>query len=356
MSLLSKIPRPLHGDVVVRREPCRICGTGDGKRIGVVDYWDIRTSSVIQCGHCGLAQLDPMLTHEETAKGCLAYYIEESLRVTQHEHERNLVRNYRRGIHFAHTLKRRGANPKDVLEIGPGSGYFLEGIKAVFPEITITVMDVNKEILDFNAQQHGYRTIQATLEEHNASLDARFDLIIARDILEHVVDVAAVIKNLSAYCRKGGLFHFITPNGHEDVWKHYLTFTDLHENSELLINHVNYFDGKGLCDFLGTQGFTPVEYYTYRFKTSLKGKGWKRAAKLRAAVSKKLEADPFVNDRIHDVQEMSFNKKKVLSAWYLRNPDGTLARLVCAFHHGYLLTLDPFHNVGHEIHGIFKRN
>jgi len=355
MSLLSKIPSPFTGEVVVRQEPCRICGTADGKRIGVVDYWDIKTTAIVHCGTCGLAQLDPMLTHEETAKGCLAYYIEESLRVTKHEHERNLVRNYRRGIHFAHKLKRRGITPKDILEIGPGSGYFLEGIKAVFPEIIITVMDVNKEILDFNEQQHGYRTIQATLEEHDATLDARFDLIIARDILEHVVDVAAVIKNLAAYSRSGGLFHFITPNGHEDVWKHYLTFTDLHENSELLINHVNYFDGKGLFNFLGTQGFTPLEYYTYRFKTSLKGKGWKRSAKLRAAVSKKLRADPFVNERIHDVQEISFDKKKVLDAWYLKNPAGTLARWVCAFHHADLLTLSPFHNVGHEIHGIFQR-
>ena len=356
MSLLSKIPRPFDGEEVLRTEPCRVCGAAEGKRIGVVDYWDIKTSTIVHCGTCGLAQLDPMLTHEETAKGCLAYYIEESLRVTQHEHERNLVRNFRRGIHFAHTLKSRGFAPKDVLEIGPGSGYFLEGIKAIFPEITIAVMDVNKEILDFNEQQHGYRTIQATLEVHNANLDARFDLIIARDILEHVVDVSAVIKNLAAYCRRGGLFHFITPNGHEDVWKHYLTFNDLHKSSELLINHVNYFEGKGLCDFLEAQGFMPLEYYTYRFKTSLKGKGWKRSPKLRASISKKLGADHFVNERIHDVQEMTFDKKKVLDAWYLKNPAGTMARLVCAFHHADLLTVHPFHNVGHEIHGIFQRS
>jgi len=95
---LRKIPATFEGDIVDREEACSICKKKAGQQIGVVDYWDIKTSRIIKCEKCSLTQLDPMLTQEETAKGCLAYFVEESLRVSIAEQENNLVRNFRRGV------------------------------------------------------------------------------------------------------------------------------------------------------------------------------------------------------------------------------------------------------------------
>jgi len=115
--------------------------------------------------------------------------------------------------------------------------------------------------------------------------DRLFNLVIARDIPEHVTDIGLVIRNVARFLRHGGLFHFLIPNGHEDVWGHYLNWKFTGMPSELLINYVNYFDGKGLLAFLGKQGFFPVRYYSNQLKTTLLGKGWKMIPRLAAGRS-----------------------------------------------------------------------
>lgn len=294
-----------------------------------------------------------MITQKDTYEGCLAYYIEESLRVSEKEQKRNLVRNFRRGILFGRSLIKKGANPKNVLEFGPGSGYFSAGLKSIFPDATITVMDVNKEILKYNELHHGYSTIEASLENHIPKLDNTFDLIIARDIIEHVIDIAKVIENTYNYSINNGLFHFITPNGHEDVWKHYLTFHHWQSTSELLINHVNYFDGKGLKDFLVKKNFSTIEYYTYKLKTTRKGRGWKISKKLMAPISMKKESAVYIEEKIKELHTANHRKKDVLK-WYINKNWKWLTYIISWYHHANLIKLSPEINVGHEIYGLFK--
>ena len=238
------------------------------------------------CETCSHIQLDPMLNEEETAKGCNAYYIEESQRTTKEEQFKNCERNFRRGVVFGYQLKNRRISPQSALELGPGSGYFAAGLQFVFPGVKITVMDINRDVLNFNYEHHHFETIQEIPDNYRNSLKNKFDLIIARDIIEHVTDIPKVLANMSEYLQPNGLFHFITPNGREDIWKHYLPSKLEKTSSELLINHVNYFDGKGLKKLFYQNGFLPVKYFTYNLKTTIRGQGWKENRKLMSPVSK----------------------------------------------------------------------
>lgn len=342
------------GEIVSRTEPCRLCGETTGKLISVVDYWDIRKASIIKCEKCGLAQLDPMLTEEDTAKGCLAYYIEETLRTPVSEQRRNLIRNFRRGVVFGYSLSGKGYHPEKVLEFGPGSGYFLEGLKFVFPDMKITVVDINQEVLDLNEKQHGYNTMCLMPETFTESFRGEFDLIIARDLIEHVADISKVFENVAEYLKPGGLFHFITPNGAEDLWKYYLTYKYLKKNPGLLINHVNYFDGKGLREYLEHHNFDPVSYYTYTFKTTFRGEGWKRKRKLMAEVSSETSSGFYINEKISGIRNYSFNKAEILDEWYIGRKIQFITYLVSLFHHSVILRINPRYNKGHEIYGLFK--
>lgn len=352
---LKNLPKPLTGEPVKRVQPCKCCGSEDGLKISVVDYWDIRTSDIVQCVNCRTSQLDPMLTEEETDKGCLAYYIEESLRTSKEQQEKNLLRNFRRGIHFAYSLKKKNFKPREILELGPGSGYFLAGIKFVFPEVQISVLDVNEEILAFNRAQHGYPGYKTIPEHFISDLEDKFDLVIARDIIEHVTDIDAVFRNVFRYLKPKGLFHFITPNGHEDVWRFFIRYNPGHEHSELLINHVNYFDGKGLDDHLLRTGFSELEYYTYKLKTTFRGRGRKIKEKLKAPVSKKLSSDYYISEKIREVREISFEKNEVLNKWYLKSGRRLFARIICWYKHSEWIQVDPRINVGHEIYGVYQK-
>ncbi len=339
---------------VQREQPCRLCGGQQAHLLAETAYWDIRNTRIVGCDACGLMQLDPMLTGPETDRGCLAYYVEETLRTAPREQVRNLVRNYRRGVLFAWGLKAQGHRPRTLLELGPGSGYFAAGLRRIFPDLEVTVMDVNTEVLHLNARDHGFAGIRSMPEEHHTGLDDRFDLVVARDILEHVIDIGAVLRNVMHYLRPGGLFHFITPNGHEDVWKHRLRHHLGRERSELLINHVNYFDGRGLRQHLEQLGFDRVTYYTYDLKTTLRGRSWSRKPKLWAPVSRSRSAGEFAEDRLHEVQGVAHRKDEVLPSWYRRGPVWPLL-LLSAYQHGHFLRVDPARGIGHEIHGVFRK-
>ena len=355
-SLLSKIPVVMEGKFIEREENCRICNEKKGQQIAVVDYWDIKTSKIIKCPKCSHIQLDPMLSKTETSKGCFAYYIEESVRVSNEEQFKNCIRNFRRGVVFAYSLKRKKIIPRFILELGPGSGYFCEGLKFVFPDAEITVMDINSEVLNSNKKNHQYKIIQEIPDNFVAECVGKFDLIIARDIIEHVTDISKVLTNVNQYLVPNGHFHFITPNGHEDVWKHYLTFLLTGSVSELLINHVNYYDGKGLENFLIQKGFTPVDYYTYKLKTTLNGKGWKNNKKLMSPVSKKINADAVIKENAGKVSTIEFIKEKILDKWYIQNKAKWLTYLYSVYQHSSIIRVDPGMNIGHEIYGLFKKN
>ena len=353
-NLLKKIPAPLKGERVERKESCRLCGAKSGILLAEIDYWDIKNSRLVKCENCGLAQLDPMLTENDMSTGCLAYYVEESLRSKEKERKRNLLRNFRRGVLFGYSLKKHCHVPREVLELGPGTGYFLEGLKFVFPDIKITVMDINREVLAFNEQQHHYATCLATPEKYIPEFQNKFDLIVARDILEHVADIGESLENIKKYLVPGGLFHFITPNGHEDLWKHYLTYNHLHRHSELLINHVNYFDGKGLQKYLLKEHFLPVEYYTYKLKTTRRGRGWKVKPKLMAAVSQNRSAEWYIREKMAEIKNYTFIKNDILDKWFINSRYKKPAFWVSWYHHVNLVKINPAYKVGHEIYGLFR--
>ncbi len=352
---LQRIPVLLKGIPFERQENCRICNTKQAEEIGIVDYWDIKTSKLAKCSCCKHIQLDPMLNDSDTEKGCYAYYVEESLRTNAEEQEKNCVRNFRRGVLFGFSLKQRKIFPRSVLELGPGSGYFSAGLQFVFPDVEITVMDINSSLLSFNKQHHDYKTIEGIPDNFIEEYKNKFDLIIARDIIEHVSDISKVLSNINLYLKPDGYFHFITPNGHEDVWKHYLTYTLTQSHSELLINHVNYYDGTGLEDLLLQKGFLPVDYYTYKIKTTLKGRGWKMDSKIMSPVSKKLSADVMIKENADKITSNKYEKEDVLDKWYICPKAKWITYLFSLYQHSYFIKLNPKYNVGHEIYGLFKK-
>ena len=307
------------------------------------------------CEKCHHIQLDPMLTDAETAKGCYAYYIEESLRTGIKEQKRNHIRNFRRGVVFGYILKKLGITPHHLLEIGPGSGYFSAGLQFIFPGCEITAMDINSDILAFNKRHHSFRTIQEVPDNFVDECFGKFDLVIARDILEHVSDISKVLSNLEKYLKPGGYLHFITPVGHEDVWKHYLTSKFANSTSELLINHVNYFDGEGLKNLLIQNGLHPVSYYAFDFKTTLKGVGWKKHKKLFSPAAGKNKADFFINQKVHELPQAEFSKEEILDQWYIRKNAKRITHLYSLYQHFSVFRSSPGNNIGNEIYGLFKK-
>ncbi|MCX6248166.1 MAG: class I SAM-dependent methyltransferase [Bacteroidetes bacterium] len=342
------------GERIIRKEPCRICGSVEGKKIAETEFWNLQHSDIVECTSCRLIQLDPMITEANTATGCHAYFLREIHEIPVHEQKRNLVRNYRRGIVFGRSLQKKGVHPENILEFGPGSGYFSAGIRFIFPGCRITVVDIVDEVLNRIHENHGFEVFRGSPEDIHMLGNRKFDLVIARDILEHVTDIGKVTRNIVTLLSPEGLFHFITPNGKEDVWGHYLNWKFRRRPSELLLNHVNYFEGSGLLDFLLASGFTNVEYYTYQVKYTFRGKGWRMKEKLATPVSIGLNAEELIRTEEQKKPADAFRKDEILDSFIFRTKNTRIISRYCWLKHHWLIRLDPARNTGHEIHGLFK--
>ncbi|MEI6899845.1 MAG: class I SAM-dependent methyltransferase [Bacteroidota bacterium] len=326
-----------------------------GDKIAETGYWDLRITNIIACPQCRLIQLDPMLSEEEMHSGCYAYHLMEEAQTSPQELAKNLVRNYRRGILFAMQIKKKGFQPSEILEYGPGSGYFTAGVQFVFPKAKVTIVDLVDEVIEQNRNVHGFLGFKGTPETFTLPGNKQFDLVIARDILEHVSDIGCMIRNVSALLNPGGLFHFLTPNGREDVWKHHVTWSLFQKPSQLLINHVNYFDGKGSLKQLHDAQFHPIKYYTYQLKTTWRGKGWSMRPGQAEAIYSNISAEKIIEEHQSDDNTVTFKKEEILNHWYLTTRYKWITYLYCLYMHEPLIKVNPAFNIGHEIYGLFTK-
>jgi SAM-dependent methyltransferase len=329
---------------VTRKQPCRLCGSFDAVNIFAVTFWDIETTELVGCTSCRLTQLDPMLSEQAMSKGVYAYYLWQRAHESTASQSKNAARNFRKGYAFAKTLP-VSFRPQRILELGPGSGWFLRGVKEVYPQAEFYAWDIVPEVTAAMAAEHQFYPLSGELSD--LKVDQPFDLIIARDVIEHLAEAGSSLKKIVSLLGTGGYFHFITPNGHEDLWKFYAA-RQLGKKlpAELLLNHVNYFDGAGLRSFLETHNLKKSEYYAYDFSAWRTGIGWRISPQL-AAGSHGLKSDAII---------AQYRKLVDSSKAICQVPRLTWFRKMWYRWKGWhALRLNPQFNFGHEIFGLFRK-
>lgn len=95
---------------------------------------------------------------------------------------------------------------KDIFDFGSQLGTFLDWAKEKYSVIGHEYHTPLREI----AQKKGHTVLNENLE--TIKFDKEFDLITCWDYLDHVINPIKVIKNLSKYLKKGGLFFFAINN------------------------------------------------------------------------------------------------------------------------------------------------
>lgn len=113
-------------------------------------------------------------------------------------------------------MLRHFPNPAKILEIGCGTGFVLQNIRATYPEAALSGSDIFTEGLGFAAQ----RVPSASLLQMDATaipFQEEFDLIGSFDVLEHIDDDTLALAQMRDALKPGGGVIFTVPQ-HPSLW------------------------------------------------------------------------------------------------------------------------------------------
>ena len=100
----------------------------------------------------------------------------------------------------------------EILEIGTGSGFFLDFAGENFPNSRFTGLEYDERLLHETQQ----RAPKASLHQGNAESFAlglnQYDLIVSFQVIEHLYNPGAMLANVKAHLKPGGVFLVTTPN------------------------------------------------------------------------------------------------------------------------------------------------
>ncbi|MNU92460.1 trans-aconitate 2-methyltransferase [compost metagenome] len=146
-------------------------------------------------------------------------------------------------------LKSHIGKIRNFLEIGCGTGFVLEGIQQEYPETTLTYTEFFDEGL-----MHARRRVPgASFEKLDARAmndAARFDVIGAFDVIEHINEDEQVLANLSRALHKDGHLLLTVPQ-HRWLWS----------AADERACHVRRYTRRELVDKVGRAGLE-VQYVT----------------------------------------------------------------------------------------------
>jgi len=170
-------------------------------------------------------------------------------------------------------FKKYSKNIKSMGDIGCGNGIFSAYLKEVH-DIELYGFDASEYALEC-ASQNGFDQIFLSEDFSVDSLQAEdnyFDFVFNKDILEHLMDPAFLIKEINRILKPEGLFLLHVPNDF-NLWKRikfvFLNNVDTHnyfpDAKEWNRPHIRFFTYSGIKELLQMHGFEIVKNYSSFF-------------------------------------------------------------------------------------------
>jgi SAM-dependent methyltransferase len=113
-------------------------------------------------------------------------------------------------------IKTHAPDCRNVLEVGCGTGFVLQRLERDFPEANITGLEYYPDALPI-AQRRCARAHLGQADITNLSYNAEFDVVGCFDVLEHIPDDLAALRNLHKVMKPDGAL-FVTVPQHMWLW------------------------------------------------------------------------------------------------------------------------------------------
>jgi len=186
-----------------------------------------------------------------------AYYAEDYRKQYSHNAEEaatdarelfNVYKNYQSDRLAALTPELNTS--KSLLEVGASSGQFITHIRNQVGKVH--AIELDKACCEFLSADLGIEVDSEFLRESKFA-DERYDIVCAFQVMEHVPDPGAFIKDLKESSKQGGVIYVEVPNLHDPlltVWN-----VDAYKKFFYHSAHLHYFTEKSLRQVALAAGF-----------------------------------------------------------------------------------------------------
>ncbi len=213
------------------------------------------TFDLVECTRCGHVYVHPLPQYSEIASLYPnTYYTvnkKSPLYLDGAIYEKKLGSDARK-------LKRSldGFKIRSIVDVGAGEISRLSKLKEAFGgDVEAIAFDIQFEPdIEQQAKQHGVKLVHGNVETNtNALRDGGHDLIIMRQLLEHLRDPELAVRNLARKLAPNGLMIIDTPNrGGLD----YQLFRHRYWGGYHVPRHFHLFTQKSLCELIERAGLT----------------------------------------------------------------------------------------------------
>ncbi len=159
---------------------------------------------------------------------------------------------------------------KKILDVGCGSGVITSFLTR---DNEVWGMDISKKALE-KAKHYGLKTIQYDIEKKFPFRKKQFDIIICREVFEHLINPIFTLQEIERVLNDNGILITSVPN--QFNWKKRIKLL-LGDNlssdyfkgfNEWNYPHIRFFTFKGFKKFLSSGGFKINKNFSFFYKTS----------------------------------------------------------------------------------------
>ncbi len=197
-------PRVAH-NVARKQVACNVCGSSEQQ-----PFCPENGLSLVQCTHCGLVYVSPRPDPNELyALYGETYFHNDESGVVGYTNYLKDEANIRKT--FAGRLKRleRFVPPGRLLDVGCAAGFFLD--EAHKRGWQVEGMDVSSFAVEYARNHFGYDVRHGSLTDLDYPAGA-YDLVTLWDVIEHVPDPMAYVRQAVSLLRSGGVLALATPD------------------------------------------------------------------------------------------------------------------------------------------------
>jgi len=230
---------------------CGLCGSRERRLM-----FEEGPFSVVTCTQCELTYVTPRLDPQALIDNVYneGYWSSDAAKergYTDYRSDEPLyLRTYRRRLKV---VRRHFEQPGRVLDVGCASGYFLSVMQEKGWQVT--GLEPSDAIRPHAARLLGEENVQAGLLGEVELKPGSFDLITMWDVIEHIPDPVAAVKEVRKLLAPGGKFLIETQNIDSRAakvlgkrWQHF-------KHAE----HIYHFNPKTLGEILERAGFVVLE-------------------------------------------------------------------------------------------------